>query len=427
MMRIGLALGAAGLLASTGARALGQGDDPSGRWEGRLEDGRCERERGGDLCLELKLERGRRWNQSSWGISVNVDELDGLEARSAGVSRNDVRFELRRDAGTIRFEGDFEDGSGSGRFTFSADRDYQAALERAGYGDTSDPELLTLAVHDVSRSTLTELDDRGYRGDLDNLIAFAVHGVTPRFIDELDRLGYRRPTADQLIALRVHGVTPDYIEEMSRDRSRPSLDDLVAMRVHGVDGEFRRELADAGLEDDDLDGDDLTALKIHGADPRLIKAVRALGEQVDADELVSLSVQGVTPEYVERMAEIGLRNLDVDGLVSLKVQGVGPEWVRDMVAAGIENLDVDELVGAKVQGIDGEYVREMARAGFDHLDLDDLIGMKVQGVTEEFAREFRRDEPDGDVDDLIDAWVNGWDRDRGHGDRGGRHRHRHRH
>ncbi len=418
MLKAGFALAAATFLVSPyGPFPLTKNDDPNGRWEGQLTDANCaERGSSEGLCLELTLKQGNRLHKSTWEFPVSVDQLKGLSARSAEFTRPDVHFELKRDAGTLSFEGGFDRGFGTGEFVFLGDRDYRVALDRLGYDRPSEIQLLSLAIHDISQRFLGDLKLKGYGHDLDEVTTFAIHGVTPAFIGEIEELGYDHPSSDQLVALRIHGVTADYVRDLQRDgKHRPSLDDLVSMKIHGVDGEMTHDLADAGV--DDFDDDDLTTLKIHGVDLNLAKALWRLGEQVDVDDLVSLSVQGVTPEYIEQMVDAGLEGLDTDGLVSLKVQGIDPNFVREMVRLGLKSLDVNDLVSARVQGLDPEFVREMVKAGFDHLDLDDLIELKIQGVSAKFAREFREDDPDGNASDLLDAWQRG-----GRHSRSGRHR-----
>ena len=67
-------------------------------------------------------------------------DLKGLTAEQTRGARTDVRFDLVRDAGTMAFEGRFDDGDGAGHFTFTADPavpagDAQAGLRRHRRGE----------------------------------------------------------------------------------------------------------------------------------------------------------------------------------------------------------------------------------------------------------------------------------------------------
>ena len=53
------------------------------------------------------------------GQSFPIDELSGLPANDEQFTVGSVKFELRREAGTLAFEGAFRDGRGAGLFTFA--------------------------------------------------------------------------------------------------------------------------------------------------------------------------------------------------------------------------------------------------------------------------------------------------------------------
>ena len=63
---------------------------------------------------------------------------------------SDVRFALRRDAGTLEFEGAFDAGRGTGTFRFAPNAAFMAALQKTGRQLSAD-DALRLAIHDVSQ------------------------------------------------------------------------------------------------------------------------------------------------------------------------------------------------------------------------------------------------------------------------------------
>jgi hypothetical protein len=56
------------------------------------------------------------WNM---GQTYPVEDLAGLPANDDRLTASSVKFEMRREAGTIAFDGSFRDGQGAGLFTFA--------------------------------------------------------------------------------------------------------------------------------------------------------------------------------------------------------------------------------------------------------------------------------------------------------------------
>jgi len=165
----------------------------------------------------VNLEMRRRSGHSSWssGDTVPVSSLVGLDPAVLREGSAPVRFEVRRDAGVLRFEGSVRNGEGAGHFSFEPDAGYAAEMEKIGYGSLDGDRLFSLAVHDVNRAFLRDLSSLGFaRIALDDAIAFRVHGATIEYIRALQELGYRSATPDQIVAFRIHGATAEYIRAM---------------------------------------------------------------------------------------------------------------------------------------------------------------------------------------------------------------------
>jgi hypothetical protein len=159
-----------------------------------------------DGWVELTLERtdrrrGHHWNSSD---DFQVKDPEGLQ-RPPGADRVSAHFELRRDAGTLAFDGELDATGGAGRFAFAPNPEYVETLARMGYARPDTEELFSLAVHDVSRT----------------------------YIRELAEPGHRRVSLEDLVAMKIHGVTLDYVKHMRGRFQNASPEDLVSMRIHG--------------------------------------------------------------------------------------------------------------------------------------------------------------------------------------------------
>lgn len=214
--------------------------------------------------LELTLQRTRNSGHDSSSFTLSLASLTGLRREQLAGPPSDVRFTLARDAGTLSFEGRFDQGEGVGRYGFTSSPDFAAALRKLGYGGLDDEKLYSLALHDVSRAFIADLDALGYeKVPLDDLVNLRIHGASPAFIHELAALGMPHLPVDDLVNLRIHGATPDFIRELKAlGYERVPLDDLVNMRIHGVTADFIRGLQGQGMRGASVG--QLVDMKTHG-------------------------------------------------------------------------------------------------------------------------------------------------------------------
>ena len=104
--------------------------------------------------------------------------FSGLSRDQAMSGGTNVRFQLKRDAGTFNFEGWFKEGNGSGHFTFTPDQGFASQLTSQGIGSPTDEQLLSLAMSDTGFALINELKAQGYeRPTLDQLVQMGNHGV----------------------------------------------------------------------------------------------------------------------------------------------------------------------------------------------------------------------------------------------------------
>jgi beta-lactamase regulating signal transducer with metallopeptidase domain len=92
-----------------------------------------------------------------------VEHVDWWPASSASVA-GQVRFALRRDAGTFTFEGIVARDAAQGRFTFGPSARFEAELRQRGYQSLTPSQYLALAQHDID---LAALDERARQGARD--------------------------------------------------------------------------------------------------------------------------------------------------------------------------------------------------------------------------------------------------------------------
>lgn len=316
LRRIVVLCTALALAAGTSAGAA----DVQGGWTARIQ-----KEHPGKVYFSLQTGHHRQYGQL-----IEPRVLRGLTSADiesdAGAS---VRFELVRDAGTVRLEGSFQNGRGMGDFTFVPDEGYWNRLRALGVRSgtmTGDDErdLFELAMIDVSTDFIRSMQDIGYHETLDKYVAFKIFDVTPAYVREMASLGFDHLSAEKLTETRIHGATPEYIREMRAAGNDLSLDDYIQSRIFNITPEFAAEMGRAGYPD--VDRDMLVQFRIHGVTPQFIEGLRQIGySSVTAQKLVEMRIFGITPEFIRRANKAAGRRLPPSKLVEMRIFHVEPE------------------------------------------------------------------------------------------------------
>ena len=282
---------------------------------------------------------------SNMGMTMRASDFTGLTAAQIGATvMTNVRFDLRREAGNVAFEGTFRNGKGAGQFTFAPNRGYLDSVRALGV-DTSmmhrrkkrewdqDELLFAMAVHDVSTSFIKSMQAEGYRETLEKYMEMRIFDITPEYIREMRSLGFSGISADDLVATRIHDVTPQFVREMRAAGWNLSLDDLQAASIHGATPQFAAEMKKLGYGN--LDFDDLVAFRIHDVDAEFIAELRTLGyDKVSAEDLVAMRIHDVTPQFIRDVKAAGYSNVPVEKLVDMKIHDITPEYLRKMRGKG---------------------------------------------------------------------------------------------
>jgi hypothetical protein len=281
-----MSLAAVGVAADIGQTA----DVLEGTWTARYAGKRGEAPDTTRIYLQFN------YDTSNMGQSWPASELPGLDlSRDA----DNISLELRREAGTIKMSGNVRARRGFGIFDFVPNPEFARQVGVApGRRELTTGRLFSLAVHNVSRAWIQQLESLGYRNlDLDDLLAMRIHGVTPEFITEMRQHGFDSLDHDDLVAARIHGATPAYLRELEGlGSSGLGFKDVIAFRIHGVTPDFIQELADVGYK------------------------------EVPAKHLIAFRIHGVDAEFVKDLKEQGFANLTPKDLVDARIHG--RRWMR---------------------------------------------------------------------------------------------------
>lgn len=322
---LALALSAASLAALPAATQ----ESLQGEW---LADYRVHGGKDGQLNRALRYREEKRtrdgqltFSNSNFTRWVREEELHGLTRGQAFSSAGtQVRFQLRRDAGTFDCEGWFKDGRGSGHFTFLPSAQFASELQRRGAGAPDARQLLALALSDTGLALLDELQAQGYeRPDVEGLVSLGNHGVSLEYVRGLGGLGYRLGSLAALRRMVDHGVNLAFIRELREHGIRNlSADELVRLRDHGVSVSFIRELRAEGYAS--LPLETLVRLRDHGVSVKFIRDLKELGyANLSPEQLVRLKDHGVSAAFVRRVRSERGAAPAVEELIRIKDRG---EW-----------------------------------------------------------------------------------------------------
>jgi hypothetical protein len=246
------------------------------------------------LSLERRSERGGGRHQM--GQTFDFAELQGITREQAQGS-GPVRFALVREAGRVDLEGSFQNGRGSGTFTFTPDRGFLGAMKGRGFdfenismrdGDRGEPEdkLFAAAMLNVTTALADDLLSADFgKLDVDDLFKAAIFKVDSKFMREMKASGFPGLRMEELVKARIFKIDADFVREAARlGFTNEPFESLVKMRIFKVSPEFVAEVRAEGINVNDVE--DLVKMRIFNIDADFIRRARAEGVPLEVEALV---------------------------------------------------------------------------------------------------------------------------------------------
>jgi hypothetical protein len=247
--------------------------------------------------ISLSLERG---GKSQIGHTYDLADLQGL-SREQASGTGPVRFSLVREAGRIDCEGSFQNGKGSGTFSFTANQGFVSAMKSRGLDFEQD-----------------NVRSKGGREAEDRLFVAAALDVTTALADDLLSAGFGKLGVEDLIKATIFKVDSKFAGEM-RAMGFPDLglEELVKARIFKIDAEAVRRAAQMGFVKQPL------------------------------ESLVKMQIFKITPEFVAEARGEGLTNLSVEEFVQLRIFKIDADFIRRAKAEGVP-VEVESLVQRRI-------------------------------------------------------------------------------
>ncbi|HET9527044.1 MAG TPA: hypothetical protein VFO99_12810 [Pyrinomonadaceae bacterium] len=248
-----------------------------------------------NLSLERRSDRG---GHSQMGQTYEFSDFQGLN-RETAVNGGPVKFSLVREAGRIDFEGNFENGKGSGTFNFTGNPSFVSAMKSRGF--------------DFEERSNGRRDN-----DEDRLFAATTLNVTTALADDLNSLGFGKLNVDDLFKAAIFKIDSTFAREMKASGfENLGMEELVKARIFKIDAGFVRQVAQMGFEKEPF------------------------------ESLVKMQIFKVTPEFISEVRNEGLTDLQVEELVKLRIFKIDGQYIREAKADGVP-LEVERLVQRKI-------------------------------------------------------------------------------
>jgi hypothetical protein len=109
--------------------------------------------------------------------------------------------------------------------------------------------------------------------------------------------------------------------------------------------------------------------------------------------------------FVNRMLQMGYRDLDEEKLQAYALFRIGIAWVHSLQAAGVSGIDSGNLIALRIFQVDADYIRSLNGLGYPTPDAGKLIALRVQHVDPEEVKEIRAMGYQPTLDELIQMRI----------------------
>jgi hypothetical protein len=252
-------------------------EDFHGKWKVKKTNGKID--------LSMRIINKREFGDWHFSSSFHASDFLGFAWGKKGT------FRMVREAGTLEFEGELSENSGSGSFIFRPDSAFVLFLEEKGFDGVQNKDLLNLCLNDISREYIDDLFTLGY-GDisLSKLISFAIHDVSIDFIQGIHDIGFKNISPSDLISFCIHDVEPAYIQNL-QGFGYTNLDpgELISFAIHDVTVDFVKDIHQLGYKD--ISSSELISFRIHDVDKKFIQRMNKKWEKkLSPSKIISLKI-----------------------------------------------------------------------------------------------------------------------------------------
>ncbi|WP_299516759.1 M56 family metallopeptidase [Mucilaginibacter sp.] len=294
-------------------------------------------------------------------------------------------FHIKRDAGTIFFNGQFDSVQGNGSYKFVGNQVFKSTLKGSGITDIEESDLFKYLILNVKLDFLKELQSLGYNNlSKDQLASLIVLHIDYAYLSFLSRAGFKHIPLQVLVSAKVIGVDSAYIKEIvNAGYNNLDLTQIINLKMHGVAAAYLAKLSGSGsygktnspssgkptpqeiITSKIISQDTVHNFNVAGNiaidDQKFqkiplplafIKSYENIGfKNLSQNELYSLRTLNITPEYIQAIKNCGFNDITVANLTSLKILNITPEYIKSFQESEHKNVTIKELLSFKIHNV----------------------------------------------------------------------------
>ncbi|MHA7059578.1 M56 family metallopeptidase [Aquimarina sp. M1] len=333
---------------------------------------------GGKLCIMYRSAEPLK--RSYWSIT----RCYGPSFFAGFPAGDKQKLEVTRDAGTMIYIGEFENGIGDGRYTFTPNANFSKALSQQGF-TVDNKELVHCFLTDFDTPYLTYLKQEKLSLSQDDFEDIIHKGLSldklKMYRKELSRLGYNDYTMNEVSKLNLFDVDVAYIQFINKvNGQKATLKEITKAKIHNLSPEFIKTYNDNGYKKMSLN--DYMKLKIHNVSPDFIADFKKEGYvNISAKEAQNLKIHNVTPQYIQSYKDVGYKNISLKEAKELKIHNVTPAYITSFKNAGYPNITLKEAKTLKIHNVTTDLIKSYKEAGQTTISLREAIKLKIHNVS----------------------------------------------
>ncbi|MEO3403245.1 M56 family metallopeptidase [Mucilaginibacter sp. CAU 1740] len=343
------------------------------------------------LNMDMKIViKKQDWSYN--GFLFPVSAFSSLPTKKQGY------FIVKREAGTILFNGKFEGDQGLGRFKMKFNEAYLQHLQQAGIKNANEDDLIGLVVNDVKEDFIKVLLDNGFKQlTARQLGMLAMFKITPSEIKFWGHSGFKNLTADDLQRAKIAKIDSNYVSEI-KNAGYPdiSFNELCLLKSDSITADYIKGLTKAKLAaraPGDTSGtiipvNIISTAKYMHVDSAYMRALAGFGYNLTASQLHSFKNFNITPEYIIDLQNLGYNNIPATSLLSLKMSKITPEYIKSFQSVGYNKIPLNSLTLFKSQGITPDLIKDFSAIGYTNIEPSTFVQFRAKEITPEFIKGF---------------------------------------
>lgn len=302
-----------------------------------------------------------------------------------------VAFYISRAAGTLYFEGSFDDKyEGVGKFRFEENNAFAKYLSGYGIEDINKEDLFLFFINKTGNDFVKFLSDEGYELNKKRLLEAGIFKIDKNKVNDFKQifkdLGDEGNLRD-MVNMQIHGVDKAFVDGLLQVNSDDlSIKRVTEAKIHDVDATYIKFIkSELGLEDISLNK--IIEFKIHGLTKQSMKDFKTIGyADISPTNIVEFLVHGVTPDYIKKIRALGYKNISPRNLIEFKIHGVDGRYIKSLKDLGYNDLSERELIEGKIHGVSASYVQSLLDAGIKNINFRKAVEGRIHGVDSRFIQ-----------------------------------------